>query len=183
MSVRTVPGTGLVGWLIPSRWFRIYLPAVEISTVPALATQALLAAAYYTALLILFRLAGKRLAGQTTTFDLVVLIGLAVVLQEVTLRPGKAQAAVFVGVVFGMHQLTAILCARSRRARRIIRGAARPLVREGVVSYEALAEERMSYEELLAGLRKVGIATPSQVRLATLEETGHISAIPVRGPD
>jgi uncharacterized membrane protein YcaP (DUF421 family) len=146
-----------------------------------LAVQGLLAFAYYALLLILFRLAGKRLAGQTTTFDLVVLIGLAVVLQGVTLRPGKTNAAVFVTVVFLLHQLAAVLCARSRRARRIIRGAARPLVREGRVSYEALSEERMSYEELLAGLRKVGIADPSAVRLATLEETGHISAIPLRG--
>ena len=46
--------------------------------------QVLLAGAYYAALLALFRLAGKRLAGQTATPDLVVLIGLAVVLQEPT---------------------------------------------------------------------------------------------------
>jgi hypothetical protein len=40
------------------------------------------AVAYYAALLGMMRLAGKRLAGQTTTFDLLVLISLAVVLQE-----------------------------------------------------------------------------------------------------
>ena len=142
-----------------------------------LGEQTLLAAAYYAGLLTLFRLAGKRLAGQTTTFDLVVLIGLAVVLQEMTLRPGKANAGVFVVVVFVLHTFVAFLCARSRAARRLLRGAARPLVREGHVSYEALAEERMSYEELLAGLRKAGFPDPSSVRLATLEETGHISAI------
>ena len=139
--------------------------------------QMLLAAAYYTALLGLFRLAGKRLAGQTTTYDLVVLIGLAVVLQQTTLRPGVVNAVVFVGTVFSLHQLVAGLCARSRAARRLFRGAARPLVRNGQVSLEALAEEKLSYEDLLAGLRKVGFADPADVRLATLEETGHISAV------
>lgn len=139
--------------------------------------QVLLAAAYYTALLTLFRLAGKRLAGQTTTYDLVVLIGIAVVLQQTTLRPGVVNALVFVATVFALHQLVAYLCARSRVARRLFRGAARPLVRNGEVSLQALAEERLSYEDLLAGLRKVGFADPADVRLATLEETGHISAV------
>ena len=79
--------------------------------------------------------------------------------------------------VFALHQLVAWLCARSRAVRRLFRGAARPLVRNGQVSLEALAEEKLSYEDLLAGLRKVGFADPAEVRLATLEETGHISAV------
>jgi uncharacterized membrane protein YcaP (DUF421 family) len=140
-------------------------------------SQATLAALYYGVLLVMFRLAGKRLAGQTTTFDLVVLIGLAVVLQGATLRPGPVNAAVFVAMVFALHQGVAWLCARSRRARRLLRGAPRPLIRDGRVARDALAEERLSYDELLAGLRKVGFTDPAQVRLATLEETGHISAV------
>jgi uncharacterized membrane protein YcaP (DUF421 family) len=48
------------------------------------------------------------------------------------------------------------------------------------VSLEALAEEKLSYEDLLAGLRKVGFANPADVRLAILEETGHISAVGAR---
>lgn len=35
--------------------------------------------------------------------------------------------------------------------------------------------------ELLAGLRKLGYESPQQVKLATLEETGHISAVPFEG--
>jgi uncharacterized membrane protein YcaP (DUF421 family) len=143
----------------------------------AAAEQMLLAVAYYAALLALFRLAGKRLAGQTAMSDLVVLIGLAVVLQQTTLRPGVVNAMVFVATVFSLHQLVAVLCVRSRAARRLFRGAARPLIRNGKVSLEALAEEKLSYEDLLAGLRKVGFAHPGEVRLATLEETGHISAV------
>jgi uncharacterized membrane protein YcaP (DUF421 family) len=139
--------------------------------------QLLLAVGYYLTLLMLFRLAGKRLAGQTTTYDLVVLIGLAVVLQEVLLKPGRLNAAVFVATVFAMHHLVAVLCVRSRRWRRLFRGAARPLVRNGQVAFDALEEERLSYEDLLAGLRKAGFADPAEVRLAILEETGQISAV------
>lgn len=142
-----------------------------------LLTQVLLALAYYAGLVLIMRLAGKRLAGQTTTFDLLVLISLGVALQQAVLREGTANALVFIVTVFVAHRGLALWCARSRRVRRIVRGAPRPLVWNGQVSYEALEDEGMSYDELLAGLRKLGHPTPQSVRLATLEETGHISAV------
>jgi uncharacterized membrane protein YcaP (DUF421 family) len=145
--------------------------------VPEPVLQILLASAYYGGLLVIIRLAGKRLAGQTTTFDLVVLITLAVVLQETVLRQGTANALIFVATVFVLHRGLAMWCARSRRMRRLIRGAPRPLVRDGEVSYEALEDEGLSYDDLLAGLRKLGHEGPQGIRLATLEETGHISAV------
>lgn len=141
--------------------------------------QVLLALLYYAALVTIMRLAGKRLAGQTTTFDLLVLITLGVVLQTTALREGTLNAIIFVVTVFGVHRGLALLCARSRRVRRLVRGAPRPLVRHGKVSHAALEEEALSYDELLAGLRKLGHAGPEDVELATLEETGHISAVPI----
>jgi uncharacterized membrane protein YcaP (DUF421 family) len=145
--------------------------------VPEPVLQILLAIAYYIGLLVIVRLAGKRLAGQTTTFDLVVLITLAVVLQQTVLRAGTANALIFVATVFLAHRGLAIWCARSRRMRRLIRGAPRPLVRDGKVAHDALEDEGLSYDDLLAGLRKLGHEGPQGIRLATLEETGHISAV------
>ncbi len=139
--------------------------------------QAGLALCYYAGLILIMRLAGKRLAGQTTTFDLLVLIALGVVLQTTVLMEGRLNAAVFIGTVLAAHVGLARLCAKSRKVRRIVRGAPRPLIWNGQVSYEALDEEGLSYDELLAGLRKLGYAHPKAVRLATLEETGHISAV------
>jgi uncharacterized membrane protein YcaP (DUF421 family) len=142
--------------------------------------QACLAVAYYAALLLLARLSGKRLAGQTTTFDLVVLISLAVTLQTATFRPSPLNAVIFVTTVFVVHRTLAFASARSRWLRRIVRGAPRPLVLHGEVSPQALADEGLTYDDLLAGLRKLGFADPREVRLAMLEETGHISAVPER---
>jgi uncharacterized membrane protein YcaP (DUF421 family) len=139
--------------------------------------QAGLALVYYVLLIVIFRLAGKRLAGQTTTFDLIVLIGLSVALQNVTLRPGRVNTGSFVITVFVLHALVAHVCTRSRRVRRLLRGHPRPLVTDGQVALEALHEERLSYDDLLAGLRKMGFQSPRDVRLAILEETGHISAV------
>lgn len=139
--------------------------------------QVLLALGYYIGLLLIVRLAGKRLAGQTTTFDLVVLITLGVVLQQALLQEGAVNSAIFIATVFVAHRGLALWCARSKAARRLIRGAPRPLVVDGRVAYDALEDEGLSYDELLAGLRKLGYDSPSAVRLATLEETGHISAV------
>jgi uncharacterized membrane protein YcaP (DUF421 family) len=102
-----------------------------------------------------------------------------VVLQSSALRPGLVNAIVFVVTVFSLHRALALATARSARLRRLVRGAPRPLVVNGRVSDEALAEEGLSHDELLAGLRRLGFASPHQVRLAVLEETGHVSAIPL----
>jgi uncharacterized membrane protein YcaP (DUF421 family) len=142
--------------------------------------QVLYALAYYAALLLLMRLSGKRLAGQTTSFDLIVLISLAVVLQKTALLDGVANAVIFVVTVFAAHRGLALACARSRRLRLLVRGAPRPLIRDGQVDRHALAQEGMSYADLLAGLRKLGIERPEDVKLAALEETGHVSAVPLR---
>jgi uncharacterized membrane protein YcaP (DUF421 family) len=148
----------------------------------ALGLQALKAAAYYVALIVLLRLAGKRLAGQTTTFDLIVLITMGVVLQSTALGQGTANALVFVSTVFAMHKLVAMWCAKSDVVRHLVRGKPRVLVREGRVSAEALETEGISEEELLAGLRKLGYDDAAAVKLATLEETGHISAVAIEKP-
>jgi uncharacterized membrane protein YcaP (DUF421 family) len=139
--------------------------------------QAAKAAVYYIALVVLVRIAGKRLAGQTTTFDLLVLITLGVVLQSAALAEGTANAVAFVLTVFVLHRLNAWLCARSTRIRHLIRGKPRPLIRDGQIIEKALALEGITHEELRAGLRKLGYARIDDVRLAVLEETGHISAL------
>lgn len=158
--------------------------ATTVSNTPiTLLEQAGLAILYYACLILIMRLAGKRLAGQTTTFDLIVLITLGVVLQGAVLREGNANAIVFVVTTFGAHKLNALLCFHSRRFRHFVRGAPRPLVRDGVVLRDALADENLSLSELLAGLRKLGYEDPGEVKLATLEETGHVSVAGGRDKD
>lgn len=147
-----------------------------------LLAQAAWAVLYYALLIMLMRMAGKRLAGQTTTFDLIVLISLGVVLQSTALQDGAWNAAVFIGTVFVVHRSVALLCARHRWIRHLVRGRPRVLVRDGRVLEGALDREGISRDELLAGLRKLGHDAPEAVRLAMLEETGHISAVTFDDP-
>lgn len=152
---------------------------MNVSVIQDVLVQMGLALVYYAILVTIMRLAGKRLAGQTTTFDLVILITISVVLQTTALREGVLNALIFIATVFGAHQLLAVACARSTRIRHIVRSCPRHLIQNGRVDDEALVSEGLSYEELLAGLRKLGYSSPEEIRSATLEETGHISAIPL----
>ena len=111
------------------------------------------------------------------TFDLLVLISLAVVLQQIALFNGPTNALVFMLTVFGAHVLTARACRQSPRFKRLVRGEPRPLVIDGRVFHAALEEEGLTYDDLLAGCRKVGESDPARIALATLEETGAISVV------
>ena len=102
------------------------------------------------------------------------------VLQTTALDKGTPAALVFVGTVFALHKLVALWCAKSDTVRHLVRGKPRLLVVDGQVLQPALEAEGISEEELLAGLRKLGHEDPAQVKLATLEETGHISAVSMR---
>jgi len=132
---------------------------------------------FYAALVALTRLAGKRLAGQTTTFDLIVLISIATAAQGMLLGDDWISKTTFLVTVFTAHKLLAAACTRSRRLRELVRGRPRALVVDGHVIEEALRAENVSRDELLAGLRRLGFEEPGKVRLAVLEETGHISAV------
>jgi uncharacterized membrane protein YcaP (DUF421 family) len=145
-----------------------------------IALQAGAAALYYVALIVLTRFAGKRLAGQTTNFDLIVLITMGV-LQTAALLPGPVNAVVFVVTVFACHKLLAWGCVQSDALRHLVRGKPRVLVRDGRIDGHALQHEGLGQAELLAGLRKLGHDKVEDVALATLEETGEISAVARNG--
>jgi uncharacterized membrane protein YcaP (DUF421 family) len=148
-----------------------------VPDVAELGLQAAQALGYYAGLIVVVRLLGKRLAGQTTTFDLLVMITLGVVLQTTALQRGTANAFVFVATVLVAHRLLARACARWDGLRHFVRGAPRALVRDGRVLDHALREEGMSRDDLLAALRKLGHASADDVKLAVLEETGLVSAV------
>jgi uncharacterized membrane protein YcaP (DUF421 family) len=136
-----------------------------------------LSSLYYIGLTLIVRMAGKRLAGQTTTIDLIILISLGVVLQNLTLAEGQWNSVIFILTVFTLHVSLARLCQRYPAIRRLLREQPRPLIRQGRVLSRALEDEGLTEDELLAALRRMGVDSPQQVRLAVLEETGHITAI------
>ncbi|HXH31965.1 MAG TPA: YetF domain-containing protein [Bacteriovoracaceae bacterium] len=139
--------------------------------------QVLKAILFYLLVILLFRFAGKRLAGQTTTFDLVILISSAVAIQRATQIEGTLNTILFLATILSLHHLQTWLCRKYPWVRKMIRGQATELIHEGKINLRALELEGLTIEELRAGLRKAGIGDAEEVKSAHLEETGQISAV------
>ena len=148
----------------------------------AVAEKVLRSVVVYGFLLVSFRVAGKRLLGQLTAFDLVVLLIISNVLQnaaignDVSLGGGLLGAA----VIILLNVMVAWLTFRHKRLERLVENTPIVIVKHGHVIRANLDREHMSLAELRAALRKEGIATMSEVRYAILEEDGHVSVIPRR---
>ncbi len=148
----------------------------------AVAEKVLRSVVVYGFLLVSFRVAGKRLLGQLTAFDLVVLLIISNVLQnaaignDVSLGGGLLGAA----VIILLNVMVAWLTFRHKRLERLVENTPTVIVKHGHVIRANLDREHMSLAELRAALRKEGIATMSEVRYAILEEDGHVSVIPRR---
>jgi uncharacterized membrane protein YcaP (DUF421 family) len=146
------------------------------------AQVALRAGLMYVFGLVVVRLADKRVLGKNTAFDVVV----GVILGSVLSRAINGTAPLLpttVGVVvlLAFHWLLAFGSSRSHALSVLLKGNARPLVRDGRVLWEAMRRNHISEGDLAEMLRLRGrLASPEDVGEARLERNGEISAIPRR---
>lgn len=137
------------------------------------------AAAVYLFLLIAFRLTGKRQVGQMTTFDLVVVLVISNVLQNAMIGPDNSVLGGLIGatVILIVNFLIAELALRSRRAERILEHEPTVLIVNGKIVERNLRKELVSTADLHSALRKDGVISAEDVKLAVLEPNGTISII------
>lgn len=137
------------------------------------------AAAVYFFLLIALRLSGKRQLGQMSSFDLVVLLILsntvqnAIIGNDNSITGGLIGAITILGLNYGIARLTVA----NKGFERLIEGAPTLLVHNGKVIQSNLRRELLTRDELMAALRRQGILSLDEVRVALLEETGAITAV------
>ncbi len=153
--------------------FHLQLPLLEKILRPVLV---------YLFLVVAFRLAGKRELAQMNAFDLVVLLTISNVLQNAAIGEDNT----VLGGVIGAASLLAVnyvvvrLVLSHPRIDRLIEGEPSLLIRDGRVLADALERELITEPELLAALRRQGVAEASDVALAMLETGGTISVVPKR---
>lgn len=137
------------------------------------------AAAVYFFLLIAFRLTGKRQLGQMSSFDLVVLLMLSNVVQNAMIGNDNSITGGFIGAatVLVLNYVMARLVVSNKHLERLIEGAPTLLIHNGKVLEGNMRRERLTREELMAALRRQGILSVEEVRVALLEETGAVTAV------
>ena len=138
------------------------------------------AAIVYLFLLVAFRLTGKRQVGQLTPFDLVVLLVISNIVQNAMIGNDNSVLGGLIGATtilvlnYGIVELTF----RFKRLRRLVEAHPTLLIHDGKILHDNLRAERLTLDDLQAALRRAGVADPTRVRFAVLEESGGISVVP-----
>lgn len=134
----------------------------------------------YAFLLIAIRLFGRRELGQLTAFDLIVLLTLSNILQNAMIGNDDSLSGGVIGavVLLSANYGVAYGVFRSKRAERAIEGEPRILIHDGKVQRAAVRRELLTDQDLLSAVRREGLETIKDVRLAISEPNGMISIIP-----
>lgn len=131
----------------------------------------------YLAILVIVRVAGKRLLAQMNSLDLVVVLLLSNVVQNAiigddnSLVGGVLGAVVLVAANAGLERIAQVFPA----FRRVVEGRPTPVVRDGEVIDGALDRLGMTRGELNWALRHQGADSVEEVETATLDPGGSLT--------
>ncbi len=133
----------------------------------------------YVALVLLLRVSGKRTLTKLNAFDLVVTVALGSTLatvllsKSVALAEGVLALALLVSLQFALTWLQV----RSPRVQALVKAEPTLLLYRGRFLDGALRAERVTREEVLAGLRSSGVNDAGQAHAVVLETDGSLSVL------
>lgn len=133
----------------------------------------------YFAILIIFRLMGKREIGELSVLDLVVFImigEMAVVAIENHSEPVVNTLLPMV-VLLGIQIALALFSLRSNRIRKLIDGKPSILISKGKIDEKEMRKQRYNFDDLLMQLRSKDIDNIADVEFAILETSGQLSVV------
>ncbi|TDL83589.1 DUF421 domain-containing protein [Palleronia sediminis] len=139
----------------------------------------------YTAVVAMIRVSGKRTLAKLNAFDLIVTVALGstlastILTQSVPLVEGAAAFATLIG----LQWIVAWTSLRSKTIARAVRSEPRLLMRSGEILHDALREERITVNELMAVIRSSAAGAPEKVAALILEANGTFSIVARDGPD
>ena len=135
---------------------------------------------FYSMLILVIRLMGKRQVGQMEPSEFVVtmlLANLASIPMEDLERP-VWHGLLSMALVLLAERSVSWLCLKSISARRILCGKPVILIDNGKLLQENLRRTRVNLDELTGHLRELGILEVEKIQFAILETNGSITAFP-----
>lgn len=129
----------------------------------------------------ILRIFGKREIGQFTFFDLALILLAANAVQPAVTGPDNSVTggAIILATIFILNYAVAQLREHVPIVRRILESEPTVIGRDGAWLTEVMEREGLDDIDTGAALREHGLETVDQVKLATLEEDGTISIVPV----
>ncbi|MGF6593735.1 DUF421 domain-containing protein [Pseudomonas sp. 2835] len=138
------------------------------------------AAAMYLALLVLFKIAGRRSLSDLTTFDLVLLMIIGEATQQALLGDDFSftNAVLVIVTLIALDVGMSLAKQRSRKLARVIDGNATLVVEHGRFLHQRMREARLTEEDILESARaNQGLERVKQIKYAIVERNGKISII------
>lgn len=135
----------------------------------------------YVALVVLFRVAGKRTLRDTNVFDLVLLLMISEATQEVLIGSDRSltQALVVITTLVTLDVLCSYLKHFSPSFDRWLEGLPVVLVARGVPQIKRMDHSRVDDGDILQAAREThGLERMEQIQWAVLERDGNISIVP-----
>ena len=131
----------------------------------------------YVALLVLFRLFGKRELAQLNPFDLIVLLTISNTVQNAIIGNDNSVAGGLIGAVtlLGANWVVVRFMYRHEKIDRLIEGDQTVLVEDGVVLRDKLDKELITVAELEAAAHRQGFESLGDVQRAILEPGGTLA--------
>ena len=126
---------------------------------------------------IVTRAVGRSSLGELSTFQLLLYVTMGDLVQQgITQQDYSVTAAVLAISTFAL--LTVVfgwISWRSKRARPLINGVPVIIVKDGEPRLDAMAQERMTIDDLYAQARQQGIRKLTEIDLAVMETDGKVS--------
>jgi uncharacterized membrane protein YcaP (DUF421 family) len=135
----------------------------------------------YVALLVLFRITGRRSLQQTTTFDLVLLLVIGEAAQPALVGDDNSltTAVLAVATLLSIDVALSLLKRKAGRLERVLEGQPTIVVMRGAPLRQQLERARIDEADVLQAAReRQGILRMEDIGLAVLEANGSISIIP-----
>jgi uncharacterized membrane protein YcaP (DUF421 family) len=142
--------------------------------------SALRAVAMYLALMVLFKIAGRRSLAELTTFDFVLLMIIGEATQQALLGDdfSLTNSMLVIVTLIAIDVGLSLLKQRSRWVSQLIDGGPTIIVENGKVLHKRLRHARLIEADIMEAARSSqGIETLEQIKFAILERNGKISVI------
>jgi uncharacterized membrane protein YcaP (DUF421 family) len=139
------------------------------------------AAAIYLALLVLFRVAGRRTLSEMTSFDFVLLLVIGEATQQALLGEDFSliNAVLVIVTLIMLDVLISWVTQRSRIAGKLVEGVPMVIVADGKPLHDRMRKARIELADVLEAARHTqGLERMDQIKYAVVETSGGITIIP-----
>ncbi|GAB3695342.1 DUF421 domain-containing protein [Spirosoma flavus] len=131
----------------------------------------------YLILLVIMRLLGKRMNGQLTNLELIVMLTMGAIVSPAMQLPDRGLLASVLALLCALIFLrgTNLLGFKSSKTERQIQGTETVLVKDGIIQLDKMAENRLSHQQVFAAIRSGNVYNLGKVKRLYLEAYGMFS--------